>query len=55
MSDVYTLEPPLVDVYHPLNVYPLLVGVGNVPYVLPYVIVLLVGLTLPPFALYVNV
>ena len=41
--------------FHPLNAYPARVGVGSVPYALPYVTVALVGVTLPPFALYVTV
>ena len=49
------LVPFVSSVYHPLNVYPLLVGVGNSPYVLSYFICLLVGVTVPPVALYFNV
>ena len=47
--------PPLDAVNHPLNVYPVRVGVGNVPYVESYVTLLLAVDTLPPFALNVTV
>ena len=43
-------------IFQPLNVYPVLVGVGNSPYVVPYVTVLLVGVTaFPPFVSNVTV
>ena len=38
----------------PINVYPVLVGVGRVPYVESYVTSLLCGETVPPFASKVN-
>ena len=38
-----------------MKVYPALVGVGKSVYVVPYVTVLVVGLTLHPFALNVSV
>ena len=50
-----TCVPPLAAVYHPWNVYPVLVGVGSVPYVDPYVTVMLLVDTVPPFALKVIV
>ena len=43
-------------IFQPLNVYPVLVGVGNFPYVVPYVTVLFVGVTaFPPFVSNVTV
>ena len=50
-----TFVPPLDAVYQPLNVHPVRVGVGNVPYVESYVTLLLAVDTLPPFALNVTV
>jgi len=46
--------PPVLEVYHPSNEYPVLVGVGRVPYVELYVTVLLVVLDDPPFAFRVT-
>ena len=42
--------PPLADVYHPANVYPVLVGSGSGPYFEPFVTVFSVWVTDPPFA-----
>jgi len=47
-----TLFPPVTAVYQPLNVYPVLVGVGKLPYVPVYITVLFPGLNaFPPFTL----
>jgi hypothetical protein len=47
--------PPVAAVYHPLNVYPAFVGVGSMPYALPYVTSMLVTSILPPFGLKLTV
>ena len=49
------LTPPFAAVNQPVNVCPDRVGVGNVPYVLPLVTVLVDGVTVPPLALKVTV
>ena len=54
LVDDVTFEPPLLAVYHPEKLYPVLVGVARDPYVLPYVTVFELVDTLPPFALYVT-
>ena len=54
MFDVI-FSPPDADVYHPSNVYPVLVEVGKSPYLELYVTVLLVVETFPPLALNVTV
>ena len=46
-----TREPPLDEVYHPSNVYPVLVGTGSSPKALPSYILKDEGLTEPPLAL----
>ena len=50
-----TFVPPVALVYHPKNVYPLYVGTGKSPYVLPYVTFLLDILVCQPFVLNVIV
>ena len=52
---VVIFVPPLEDVYQPLNVFPVLVAVGNVPIELPLVMVFDDVEQLPPFALNVIV
>ena len=47
--------PPLASVYQPINLYPVLVGVGKVPYSESNVTFLLEGDTFPPFALNVTI
>ena len=46
---VVTCVPPVIFVYHPSNEYPVLVTVGNVPYVFPYVNVFVCCYGVPPF------
>ena len=42
--------------FHPVNVYPVFVGIGNSPYVVPYVTILFAGVTsFPPFVSNVTV
>ena len=43
-----TNEPPVIAVNHPLNVYPIRLTVGNVPYALSYVTFLLLGSAVTP-------
>ena len=38
----------VVSLYQPLNIFPVFVGVGNVPYVPPFITFFVVGLTFPP-------
>ena len=54
VDDVVSL-PPLAAVYQPLNVYPVRVGVGIVPYVESYVTLMVVGETDPSLASSVTV
>jgi hypothetical protein len=54
-DDVVICVPPDAAVNHPVNEYPVLVGVGSVPNAVPTVLVALVGDTLPPLAFHVIV
>ena len=50
-----TLVPPVFVVYQPINILFVNVGVGNSPYISPYVTVFALVPTVPPFASNVTV